>query len=356
MLYLLAIIYVLYNSRLVFVGVSEGVNVVIHTLIPSLFIVMIICSLLSNSKVVSVLAYPFGFLARRVFKVNKSLFTVVILSLVGGYPIGAKILNEYVAAKKISPTTAGKMLNYCVNSGPAFLISGIGVSLFLNIYVGIFIYLSQVTACLITGFICGILYKKQSKEDIANYCDEASSSIVTLSSSKPEGFSVSLLNAVTSSIKAMSILSGLVILFCGITYPLLEFVSRYLEDFSNVIKGFLEVTAGVSAIFNSSLNNKVELICAITAFGGICVHLQVLALTTKIPFSYLKFLGLRIIYTAISVEIIKLFLKYFPQTTDCLSVNTSIVPSISSKSPYALILLCFLSLIYICSIKGRKKV
>lgn len=351
--YLGIIFYILYNAKVVFAGVKEGVDVVVYTLIPSLFIFMILTGILCSphSPVAAILARPFSLFTKNLLNIEPSLFTVVLLSLIGGYPVGAKILDEYVVAKKISTQTAQKMLGYCVNCGPAFLITGVGVALFGNVTIGIFICISQILACLIIGVVSSFLYKSTPKDDLLiDSTNTVPSNVLT----EKHSFSLTLVKSVNSSIRAMATLGGLVVLFCGITAPFVLFVSEHLGDFSAVIKGILEVTSGVLAINTSNLSHKIELICAATAFGGICVHLQVIALTTHIKFSYKRFLLLRIIYTAISVEFIKLFMNLFPQTLSCMTANTSIVTSVSSKSPYALILLCFLCFIYLCSLTKLK--
>lgn len=83
-------------------GVAEGIIISGRIIIPSLFPFTACVLFLSGSGALS----PFRYLSpvtKRIFNINGELFAIMLLSCIGGYPIGAKLLNEAVDNKKYRP-------------------------------------------------------------------------------------------------------------------------------------------------------------------------------------------------------------------------------------------------------------
>lgn len=116
---------IIINPELCASGAAQGLLLSGRVLIPSLFPMTVCTMFIMGSGAFSGLKRV-SHVTQKLFHLSSDEFITVILSLIGGYPVGAKLLNEAVREKRISAEKAGLMLCYCVNSGPAFAVSAVG--------------------------------------------------------------------------------------------------------------------------------------------------------------------------------------------------------------------------------------
>lgn len=76
-----------------------------------------------------------------------------VLSLLGGYPIGAKLISELKNSGDISGTNAEKLLPFCVNAGPSFIVSAIGTGILGDKNLGYILLISHILSSVILTFI-----------------------------------------------------------------------------------------------------------------------------------------------------------------------------------------------------------
>lgn len=329
-LYFLVIVAILfltiYNSKVISSGVKNGIYTCINLVIPSLFIFMVISNIIINSKLGEIISLPFSPIAKHIFGIDKSLFSIVILSLIGGYPIGAKLIANKVKSGELTVKTANNMLCYCVNCGPAFLISGVGVAVYNSLEIGLMLYFSQVIPCFFIGFLL------RNKNDI----------IIKTKKKQYQKSSVLLVNAVNDSVKSMGLVCGFIVLFAGFI-PLLNNIS---SPYKQLLNGFLEVTTACFEL--SGLQHALVLTGIFTAFGGICVHMQISAMLNGSGVSLKKFYLFRLLYCTISGLIMWVLVSLNPQVTNCFGItrNTSAITSISPLATIFLILLSIILLFF----------
>ena len=131
-------------------GVRTGLILCSRAVIPAVFPSMILTELLFS--------YPFGFLEKTVGKFFSKLFRIsprgvvsYLSGLLSGFPIGAKTVCEDVRCGYLSPEEGERLLVFCNNTGPAFLVGGVGVGLFGSARVGWFLYLLQIPVSIVVG-------------------------------------------------------------------------------------------------------------------------------------------------------------------------------------------------------------
>ncbi|MFZ2537799.1 MAG: hypothetical protein WAX04_02720 [Oscillospiraceae bacterium] len=325
-------------------GIKNGINVSINLVIPSMFIFMIFSNVIINSKLKYSISRPFKFLSKYVFRISENNIAIVILSLVGGYPVGAKLINNAVNQNSLSQDEASNLLCYCVNCGPAFLISGIGVSIFSNFKIGLYMYLSQIIACVATGFIMSFFNKDCIKNHISKTNFQSTS------------YSVLFVKSVNDSVKSMTMICGFIVAFSAFM-PMVSIMLTYLgSEYSYIVQGFLEVTTGCNNLSAISSPNAILLATAFTAFGGVCVHLQVYAMISSNGVKMTKFFILRVIYTLISVLAMKAFLILSPATINCINYNANIKQDIYSVSPTATIFMILLAIMLLFFTKKSDRI
>ena len=225
----------------------------------------------------------FSFLSpffKKVFGLSFEEFSIFLFSLVGGYPIGAKLLNDQVISGKISSKRAEKMLNFCVNAGPAFTVSAIGSGILSNTKLGVILLLSNLLASFTISQIIRFfnINTKETKVD--------SHKMPIFSTA--DNFVVSTTDAAVCVLK----ICCFVILFSTFNSYIDYFSKRfYALEFISLI---LEITTAVTK------TNNIYLISFLLGFGGISIWCQIISVAQKIKINYLCFASSRIAHGFLS--------------------------------------------------------
>lgn len=320
----LTLFLILFYSRELSQGIREGIALSLNLVIPSMFLFLIASNLIIGHR--DLFARPFRGLAR-LLGIPAGEAAVVILSLTGGYPVGAKLLGDGVREGRLSPQEAERMLPYCVNCGPAFLISGVGSALFGNPMVGFCLYLSQIAACLAVGVLSSFRLEggRLRRHPPAGNRSRAET-----------GFSRGIVAAVSDAVRSMGMICGFVTAFSALG-PVLDLLLEGMGlETACLIQGLLEVTGGCGRLADAQTGNPVLLAAVFTAFGGICVQLQICAMVKPAGIRMGRLLAFRPVYVLISGAITWLLLRLIPGgAAACLAISREIPSRAVSVSPAA---------------------
>ena len=77
--------------------------------------------------------------------------SALLLGLVGGYPIGARTAGDLYRAGLLTEDEAVRLLAFCNNSNPVFLVSVLGSGVFGSTRAGLWLWLIHVLSALLTG-------------------------------------------------------------------------------------------------------------------------------------------------------------------------------------------------------------
>ncbi len=77
--------------------------------------------------------------------------SALLLGLVGGYPVGARTAAELYQKGLLTADEAERLLGFCNNSNPVFLVSVLGSGVFGDVRIGVWLWLIHVLAALLTG-------------------------------------------------------------------------------------------------------------------------------------------------------------------------------------------------------------
>ena len=250
-------------------GIESGLEVCAGILIPALFPFMVLSGLLSLTSAAHVLSAPLKSVTAKVLKLPDAFGAVVLLSLVGGYPVGAKSVSQLVRNGKISKETAQRMMCFCMNPGPSFLITAVGVKMLNDRTAGIILFLTQTAATILIGVFVSLRKKPEH------------TSIELREIRGAEAF----VEAVSGASSAMLCVCAFAVIFSGIL-PLVEsggaiFLIRSVLPFkasviNAAVSGFFEVTSGCVGA-TSGENVPFGLLSAIVSFGGLSVLFQVMS-------------------------------------------------------------------------------
>jgi len=142
-------------SREISVYVLNSIKNCITVIIPSLYIFMITSDFIITSNIYVLFAKPFSFISRFIFKIPEQYFPIYIISNIGGYPVGAKLISDMLKENKIDHTTAENMMTYCYLSGPAFIFGIVGNNIFSDIKIGVLIFISIILSNFVIAAIIG---------------------------------------------------------------------------------------------------------------------------------------------------------------------------------------------------------
>jgi len=141
----------LFCSSWVGEGIRRGLAVCASVMIPSLFPFLILSDFVARTQVGRMLERPLGGIARHVYRCPPELAPAILMSWIGGYPAGARVLAGMVERGAISREDAGRAVTFCVNSGPAFLVAVVGAGVFRSPGWGCFLFGCQIAAGAVTG-------------------------------------------------------------------------------------------------------------------------------------------------------------------------------------------------------------
>ena len=281
----------------------EGLLLWFHKVLPSLLPFMIVINIfvnLDSVKNASHLLTPF---TNKLWNLPGVSFLVFILSLLSGYPMGARIIKELLSSGVLSKSEAEKTLCFSNNCGLIFIVATVGITLFNNISIGYYLLIVHI----LSAFIISLIWRPITLSDSSTIqaCCESSNSHYSKKSL------VSLFNeSVTLSVDTITYVGGYIIFFSVISNlitktPLFNnLFSIYSPSsqllISGAVSGSLELSNGVNALSQVNLFYSLPIISAVFSFGGICVYCQTLHILSGSNLLLTPYLISKIIQSIIS--------------------------------------------------------
>lgn len=227
----------------------------------------------------------------------KSIFNVpgegafaLLMGIISGYPVGAKIVANLKENRICSDIEAERLIAFTNNSGPLFILGTVGIGMFHSASIGFLLFSTHILSCLVVGF----LFRWWGKSKQKNYRN--SEYFVSNSTLSFCNLGEVLSKSIINSINTILMIGGFVVLFSIIismlkSTNLLYYIPNILSFFglpasisTGLLTGFLEVTNGISFICSTTsigVNLKVILTSFVLGFGGLSVLLQVLSICSK---------------------------------------------------------------------------
>lgn len=272
--------------------------------IPSLFPYFICINLILKGGLAEKIGKRTGFLMRPVFNVPGEGAFVFIAGLLSGYPSGAKCAAELLENGTCTKSEAQRMVNFCNNSGPIFILGSVGSSMLGNHTAGAILLAVHVLSAVTLGIILG----RNAKTETA------------VISAKRRAAAPSLSAAVTDAVNLILYVCGYIVFFnilvsllcaMGVFNPLCRIFTKFgasPEGANAFLCGLIEMTGGISRL--SAINTalpKLLLVSALLGFGGISVIMQIYGIISKYGLSLKSFICAKLMQSAISVVYTALF-------------------------------------------------
>ncbi len=270
-LFVIVYFLLLANTDIVAEGVLKGMRIALLAVIPSLFLFYILSDVLL-------------YLSFRFVKSKKGVFSFLfglpqigsiafLIGSISGFPVGAKVTAMLYLSERINKEEALRLLSFANNTGPAFLIGGVGIALFGDVRVGIILYFAQILSAVIYGIVSGIFDKrKQYPQRNAVPCP-----------------SFSPVGSISAAGSAMLSVGAFVVFF----QTILTVIDRFINcpGITVLLSLFLEIGNAASLIaplYPSLGNIAVSMAAFAVSFGGISVHMQSAYLWKETGLPYFK--------------------------------------------------------------------
>ena len=253
-----------------------------NVIIPSLFPFFVLSALVVELGLAGVLGRLLEPLMGVLFRVNGSCASAVALGFLGGYPVGARTAIELYRKGMCTKTEAQRLLAFCNNSGPAFILGVVGTGVFASSRAGLLLYLAHAAASVCVGILFRFYRAGEGKQGPSH-----------LTQVEAKRFSAAFTGAVTSGLASVLNICAFVVLFTviirllvlsGILPFLAGLVGFLLSPLGfdqmwaqRLLTGFLEVSTGVSALAGEgNLPGRLTLAAFLLGWAGLSVHCQVL--------------------------------------------------------------------------------
>lgn len=188
---------------------GEALSLCARSVVPALFPFLVVSSLLLKLGFGELAAPWLAGLMEPLFRVPGCGSAAWLLGLIGGYPIGAKTAADLYREGLVSQEEGERLLAFCNNANPVFLISVLGVGVFGSVRTGVWLWLIHVLSSLLTG-----LRLRGNKKSIGR--QRPSSRITFQSISFPAAF----VSAVRESLSGMLSVCAFVTFFYVLARPM----------------------------------------------------------------------------------------------------------------------------------------
>ncbi len=312
------------NARQSITFAYDAIDICFEMIIPTLFPFFICSGLLIYSGFCELLSKLFRFCMMPLFRVNPAGSSAFILGIVSGYPLGAITAGELYENNYLSKTEAERLLAFCNNSGPLFILGSVGIAVYADMKIGVMLYIAHILAALTVG----IIFRFYKKSEFVNPPTVMSSP----KRSVGEIFNISLQNAISS----MLTVCGAVLFFSVISRLTLDLIALNptADAFISGITEFVTGTLKISEL-NSAIAQKLILTSFIIGFAGLSVHAQVIAVISKYGLSLKPYFIGKILHGFLAAFYTFLYLLKYPITTAVFAPSMS--RAFTAASAYELI-------------------
>lgn len=251
-------------------ALAEGVFLCLQVILPSLYAMMILAQLLIRTNAHMLLLKPLHRFTQNVLRIPDVGLAIFLLSQIGGYPIGAKLLDNELQNGTLRPKQAAILSGICFGSGPAFLFGTLSAQAGTS---GCWLLFGSILLANFSLFIIACQFLKLPN-------------LPTVSLQRLQA--KTLVETVTQSGAALLQMCAMILFFrCLMTvaqasglYDLLTIPLQWRFP-KNTAEGLLSASLEITALTQLVPNTPIllALFAALLAFGGICVHLQIFTIT-----------------------------------------------------------------------------
>ncbi len=298
---------------------KEGLLLCYNVIIPSLFPFFVLSSLVVELGLAGYLGRALERVMQPLFHVSGACASAIALGFVGGYPVGAKTAISLYQSGACTKTEAERLLAFCNNSGPAFILGVVGTGVFASSRVGVLLYCAHALSSVCIGLLFRF-YKADRKSGRQRR---------TGLQFQTKRLSSALTGSVTGAFLSTLNICAFVVFFtvvirmlfhCGILGAVAEALSVIFAPFGftvewaqRLLTGIIELSSGVWALAGSgALAGRISMAAFMLGWAGVSVHCQVLSFLGDSGLSPRTYLVGKLLHGGLSALFTALFCRVFP--------------------------------------------
>ena len=329
-------------------GVSRGLSICSTVVIPSLFPFLVLAGFLIRSGVSNALGRRLERPVRFLFGLPGCCAAGILVGFVGGYPAGGTAVGELVRRGDITRAEGRRMLRFCVNGGPAFVISAVGAGMLGDVRYGALLFAAHIFAALLIG-LAGRLFDRDKGREADTQPQTAGDKM---------GAAAAFVESVNAACRSLLYMCGFVVLFAALLAVsdgsgLTETVNRFIAapfsltdaDTSGLACLFpclLEVSCGCVDAAGTGAAAPLLLGMAM-GWGGLSVHCQLAAILHGQQLMGKGFFAARAVHAMLGGLLSVMLFRWAPIaiTTFSPSSDAVLVPyTTSATASVALLIMC----------------
>ena len=299
-------------------AMRDGLKLCGNVIVPSLFPFFVLSSLVVELGLSRYLGRLFQPVMAPLFRVNGACASAVALGFVGGYPVGARTAIHLYQSGQCSKTEAERLLAFCNNSGPAFILGVVGAGVFGSGAAGLLLYAVHIAASLLVGLV----FRLYRSEEGPRRGRLQGAQFQT--AAFPAAFTRSVTGALASTLNICAF-----VLFFAVTIRMLT-LSGILDGLAGglsllfgplgfsqswarrLLTGALEISSGVSSLTGGSLSGRLSMAAFMLGWAGLSVHCQVLAFLGDSGLSMGTYLTGKLLHGVLSAGLLALLAPRLP--------------------------------------------
>ena len=295
-------------------GIINGMQLSFNILIPSLYPFMFCTAFFVKSGILQ--------------RIRQKELSIFLLSLLGGYPMGAKCISELYESGVTDKNGAKKLLSFCINPSVSFVFSTVGLAVLRSRSAGLVILsailVSSLTMFSVTAFFCR-----------KNKIESTDKELIVR-----EDFSGAFVASLKDGLASIILICGFVIFFSSVSS--IAEVLPINEKLKLILRCVLEVTSGVVL---TAENFSLPFVSALISFGGFSTLFQLKAILQKTDITFKEILIFRLASAVFSGLYTAIILNFFPISAETFGADgfkLSLAPSYSVSVSLCMILMSIL--------------
>ena len=290
---------------------KDGVQLCLNVIVPSLFPFFVLSTLCVELGLIRALGSLAGPLMAPLFRVGGACAGAFLLGIFGGYPVGARTAIALYESGQCSRDEAERLMSFCNNSGPAFILGVVGAGIFSSSAAGLWLYGAHVAASILVG----LLFRFYGKGTVTvSEFSPAHSANISVS----ELFIRAVKDAFSSAMNICAFvifftvvirllfLTGIITRLASILVLLLGNLGLHQDMAESLLSGAIEMTSGVWSLRDmaASLGNRLCMAAFILGWAGLSVHCQVLSFIGKSGLSTRTYFFGKLLHGVISAVLV----------------------------------------------------
>lgn len=262
----------------------NGLNIWGMSVLPALFPFFFFSGILTRLHALDLIGAKLSRFMQKIFHTPGSSGVIYLLSIVSGYPVGAKVTSDLYSAGKLTTDEVVRINSFASTSGPLFIIGAVGVGMFSSHTLGVILLISHLLGALANG----LLYRNYHYAPTRPVRTQSTSTVNDTISATMYDSIISILIVggyivIANIIIDMLFNVGILDFLSLVLGKIAEFFGAPGSIGTGISSGIVEITRGCKELSSIPLDPRIvaPLACAIISWGGLSIHFQALTFLSK---------------------------------------------------------------------------